>query len=272
MRQPQNDDQTLLLHAALDGEIDAVGMIEIEAELVAVPALAAKYAVLVELRDAIRTQVPREVAPDALRARVISMARTYGAASPTVPVPRRARWRDAPYRSLVASLMIGIALGAGSYGRFVAPPADDDVQQAIVAGFTRGRLSGQPVDVVTSDRHTVKPWLADKIPGATTVVDLASDGFPLVGGRIDVIGKTPVATLVYRRREHQIALSELPTSAGETISEPTRQSRDGYSLLRWTDKGRLYEAVSDLPPAELDAFGAAFRRAATAEREEPNPQ
>lgn len=272
MRELQSDDRTLLLHAALDGELDAVGMIEIEAELAADPALAAKYAGLVELRDAMRTCVPREVAPDALRARVISMARTSGAASPTVPVPRRARWRDAPYRSLAASLMIGVVLGAGAYGRFGAPPAEDDVQQAIVAGFIRGRLSGQPVDVVTSDRHTVKPWLAGKISGATTVVDLASDGFPLVGGRIDVIGKAPVATLVYQRREHQIALSELPTSAGVTISEPTRQSRNGYSLLRWADRGRPYEAVSDLPPAELDAFGAAFRRAAAAESEGPNLQ
>ena len=108
MRELQSDDRTLLLHAALDGELDAVGMIEIEAELAADPALAAKYAGLVELRDAMRTCVPREVAPDALRARVISMARTSGAASPTVPVPRRARWRDAPYRSLAASLMIGL--------------------------------------------------------------------------------------------------------------------------------------------------------------------
>jgi anti-sigma factor RsiW len=166
--------------------------------------------------------------------------------------------------------MLGVVLGAGAYGLFVSPAADDDVQRPIVAGFSRGRLSGQPVDVATSDRHTVKPWLAGKIAGATTVVDLKADGFPLVGGRIDVVERTPVPTLVYQRREHQVALTEMP--AAGVPSEPRRATRDGYSLLDWTDGGRLYAAISDLPPAELDAFGAAFRSVAAAEREEaPKP-
>jgi anti-sigma factor RsiW len=146
----------------------------------------------------------------------------------------------------------------------------DDVDRAVVAAFVRGRLTGQPVDVATSDRHTVKPWLAGKVAGATTVVDLKADGFPLVGGRVDVVGREPVATLVYQRREHQIALSELPT--GGAPREPRRETRDGYALLEWSDNGRRFVAISDLPPAELDAFGVAFRSAAAAEREEqPKP-
>jgi anti-sigma factor RsiW len=288
------EDPTLLLHAALDGELDAVGMLEIEATLAADPALAAKYARLGALRDAIRARIPRERAPESLRARVMSMTQapseapgpapeslgarvislTQTASQAPAPAPRRLRLLDAPYRALAASLMLGIALGAGASGLFVfpSPSADDEVERAIVAGYVRGRLSGQPVDVATSDRHTVKPWLAGKIASATTVVDLAMDGFPLVGGRIDVVGKTAVPTLVYKRREHQIALSEMPAPGGDAFSAPRRETRDGYSLLRWGDKGRLYTAVSDLPPAELDAFGAAFRRAAVAEREEtPKP-
>ena len=72
----------------------------------------------------------------------------------------------------------------------------------------------------------MKPWLAGKISGATTVVDLKTDGFPLVGGRIDVVGRTPVPTLVYQRREHQIALSELPERAnGAFRSATTRNAR-----------------------------------------------
>jgi anti-sigma factor RsiW len=260
----------MLLHAALDGELDAAGMLEIEAKLAADPALAAEYAQLVALRDAIRERIPRQSAPESLCVRVMSM--TQAASQAPATAPRRLRLLDAPYRSLAASLILGIALGAGAHGLFGSPPAGDEVQSAIVAGFVRGRLSGQPVDVATSDRHTVKPWLAGKIASATTVVDLATDGFPLVGGRIDVIGKMPVPTLVYRRREHQIALSEMPASGGDAFREPHHETRDGYSLLEWTDRGRLFAAVSDLPPAELGAFGAAFRRAAAAEREEaPKP-
>ena len=268
MTDPRREDRTLLINAALDGELDAAGMIEIEAELAADPALAAEYGRLVALRDVIRAHAPRESAPDSLRARVISMTQTARQARPTAP--RRMRLRDAPYRSLAASLIVGILLGAGAVERFASP--SDDVQRDVIAGFVRGRLSGQPVDVATSDRHTVKPWLAGKIAGATTVVDLKADGFPLVGGRIDVVGQTPVATLVYQRREHQIALSEIPSSAAGGSAEPSRQTRDGFSLLEWTDGGRLFVAVSDLPPAELDVFGAAFRRAAVAEREDlPKP-
>ncbi len=283
MKESPRDDSRLLLNAALDGELDAVGMMEIEARLAVDPALAAEYARLEALRAAIRARVPREAASEALRARVMSMARSGSPA----PEPLRARilsmaqsarralaaapsrWTlvDSPYRSLAASLMLGIALGAGAFGLFRSPPGDE-LDHAIIAGYVRGRLSGQPVDVATSDRHTVKPWFSGKIANPTTVVDLAKEGFPLVGGRIDVVGTTPVPTLVYQRREHQIALSETPAAGGEASSAPRRETLAGYSLLRWVDNGRLYTAVSDLAPADLDAFGAAFRRAAAAEREE----
>ncbi len=267
MREPPRDDRTLL-HAALDGELDALGMLEIEAKLAADPALAKEYAGLRALRDAIKAHAPQEPAPESLRARIMSMTQAVEAAPP----PRRMRPLDAPVRALAASLILGIALGAGGYGLLVSRQADDEVERAIVAGYVRGRLSGQPVDVATSDRHTVKPWLAGKIASPTTVVDLAADGFPLAGGRIDVIGATPAPTLVYRRREHQIAVTETPAPGGEVSSTPRRETRDGYSLLRWIDGERLYTAISDLPPAELDTFAAAFRRAAAAEREEaPKP-
>jgi anti-sigma factor RsiW len=205
-----------------------------------------------------------------LRARVIAAAQ---APTPVQSAAPRRRWRfDARYGSLAASLAVGIMLGAGGFGLLAPQSADNDVSQAIVAGFVRGRLSGQPVDVATSDRHTVKPWLAGKIAGATTVVDLKTDGFPLVGGRIDVIGQTPVPTLVYQRREHQIALSEMQGSGDRAASEPRLSTQGGYNLVEWQDGGRLYAGVSDLPPAELDAFAAAFRRAAAAEREDaPKP-
>src|SRR5579863_511049 len=270
MMERHSDDLTLLLHAALDGELDAAGVMDVEGRLAADPALAAEFAGLVALRDAIRTRLPRERAPDALRARVVAMAQAPTKVKPTTP---RRSWLSEPqYRALAASLIFGIVLGAGGFGLIARSPSDDEVQRAIVAGFIRGRLSGQTVDIATSDRHTVKPWFAGKIADATTVVDLKTDGFPLVGGRVDVVGRMPVATLIYQRREHQIALTEMLGSSAEGSNVPRRETRDGYSILEWTEGGRLYAAVSDLPPAELDAFGAAFRRAAAVEREDtPKP-
>ena len=186
--------------------------------------------------------------------------------------PRRSGRFVERYGSLAASLMLGVVLGAGAYALVARPSADEDVQRAIVSGFIRGRLSGQTVDIATSDRHTVKPWFSGKIADATTVVDLKTDNFPLVGGRVDVVDRALVATLIYQRREHQIALTEMLASSADDSNVPRRETRDGYSIIEWSERGRLYAAVSDLPPAELDAFGAAFRRAAAAEREDtPKP-
>jgi anti-sigma factor RsiW len=270
MTERHSEELTLLLHAALDGELDAAGTLDFEGRLAADPALAAEHARLVALRDAIRTRLPRERAPDALRARVIAMGQTSNQIKLTTP-RRFGRFLER-YGSLAASLALGVAIGAGSYGLIARSSADDDVQGAIVSGFIRGRLSGQTVDVATSDRHTVKPWFSGKIADATTVVDLKTDGFPLVGGRVEVVGKMPVATLVYQRREHQIALTEMPASSADGSKAPRGETHDGYSMVEWTEGGRLYVAISDLPPAELGAFGAAFRRAAAAEREDtPKP-
>jgi anti-sigma factor RsiW len=125
-----------------------------------------------------------------------------------------------------------------------------------VANHVRALMAPQPVDVGSSDRHTVKPWFNGRIPEAPRVVDLASEGFPLVGGRVDVIGHTPVPTLVYRRRQHLISLSEIP--AGRTM--PASEIA-GYNIVSWSDGGVAYLAVSDVAPADLNAFAKAFRAA-----------
>jgi anti-sigma factor RsiW len=260
--------EDLLLQAAVDGELDAAGMIAFEARLAADPALATNYARLAALRAAVGARAPRPKAPDALRARVLALAAPP--ALKLVTPAARAPWRFAPrYGALAASLAVGLLLGAGG-ARLLGPGAGEDAaERAAVAGYVRGRLADQPFDVASTDRHTVKPWFAGKIAGATTVVDLKTDGFALIGGRIDVIGETPVATLIYQRREHQIALSELPASLEPGAGLTGAASRDGFSLIGWSDRQRRYIAVSDLPAAELDAFAAAFQRAAEAEREEP---
>jgi anti-sigma factor RsiW len=256
----RSDERMLLVNAALDGELDAAGMIEIEAAMAADPALAAEYARLAALREAIGARLAPPRAPEALRAWAMAMGRP-----PARPAPRRLALASAPWRALAAALVVGVALGVAGDALFTARSGDDGVQRALVAGYVRGRLSGQPVDVASSDRHTVKPWLAGKVAAAATVIDLSAEGFSLVGGRVDVIAATPVATLIYQRREHQIALSELPTAG--PASAPRASTREGYRLLEWSDGSRRFAAVSDLPLAELEAFGAAFRRAAAAERE-----
>lgn len=259
MTSSNDENRTLMLHAALDGELDAAGMSEAERLLSTDPAFKAEYARLEALRQAIRTHAPRETAPEALRARLAAAARNGETAVTRRPFPS---WRA--FAAAIAATAV-ITSGIQSYVSAIGSP--DAVTQAILAGHMRGQISGQPVDVVSTDRHTVKPWLAAKLPFATSVVDLAPQGFTLLGGRIDIVGGDPVPTLVYKRREHLISVTELHAKTGDYPAVPRSLTLDGYPVIVWTDGVRAYMAVSDLAPAELAAFVAAFRQAAAKERD-----
>ena len=270
-------DDLLMLQALLDGELDASGVIDMERRIAADPRLSAEYARLCALRGAIQGGAMREAAPDSLRARIAAATGVTpasqsnvvkfpeaAAARPPVAVVRR--WRAAA--GAMAAAVVAL-LGVNIY--LVSDWGSDDIERAVVAAHTRGLISGQPIDVVSTDRHTVKPWLAGKVPLATTVVDLASDGYALSGGRVDVIADEPVPTLVYRHREHFISLTELPRGSAR-VSAPTRETVNGHSVVSWTDNVRRYVAVSDMSPPELDDFVANFRRAAASEREDSPPK
>src|SRR4029450_3644565 len=116
-----------------------------------------------------------------------------------------------------------------------------------------------------SDEHTVKPWFNGKLDFAPPVVDLTSDGFPLVGGRPDYAGQRAVAALVYRHRQHIINLFLWPADDGALDGGAvSAESRQGYHVLHWSSGGMVYWAVSDLNPAALRAFGDLVRRGTAA--------
>ena len=134
--------------------------------------------------------------------------------------------------------------------------ASDDVAAEIVSAHIRALMAPQPIDVASSDHHTVKPWFNGKLAFAPTVVDLGAKGFPLVGGRIDVVKVAPVASLVYSHGKHLISLTEMSNTGGGP--EPLkRHLEQGYLALSWSDAGVTYWAVSDAASNELENFAAA---------------
>jgi anti-sigma factor RsiW len=135
----------------------------------------------------------------------------------------------------------------------------EDVAREVVAGHIRGLLAPQPFDVASSDRHTVKPWFTSHLPESPQVPDLAAQGFVLVGGRVDVVGHDPVATIVYKRAKHTISLTTL--SAGQSVSD---QTIAGYNVRSWSDAEFSYIAVSDIPAEDLASFERAFSEGSTA--------
>ncbi len=258
------NERLLRLNAALDGELDAMATLRFEREMRDDPALAAEYRRLAALRDAVRRHAPREAAPQALADRIAALAaptpppETVAAPATLVPFRRRA-WLHTRALAMAASFaVLGFAVGAGLTS-LRTPSASDAVAQRLVADFARAEIAGQPFDVASSDRHTVKPWLAAHATISAQIADLAQEGFALEGGRIAVVDRVPAPTLVYRKREHLIAVTELPATMARSRGAGAIETVDGFHVARWSDANLSYVAVSDIDENELAAFAEAFR-------------
>jgi anti-sigma factor RsiW len=247
-------DPRLLVHAYVDGELDPAHALEMERQFASDPALAAERERVEALRRAIRERLPLEAAPADLARRIENSLNLRREDPRTSSHPS--------WRALAASVVLAVFLASGATWFVLRPEPADTSADMIVASHVRALMAPQPFDVASSDRHTVKPWFNGRIADAPRVVDLAAQGFPLVGGRVDVIGRAPVATLVYRLRQHLISLTAVP--GGRMIATTPREIA-GYNILSWREDGTAYSAVSDVAAPDLETFAKAFR-AASAER------
>jgi anti-sigma factor RsiW len=247
----------MVLHAALDGELDAMGMVEFERALASNPALAARHEQLVALRGAMRDHANDQRAPDVLRQKIALMADNGSIAAPAVVGARATpRWAFAA-AILLAFIGGGIAM---DLARRFAQQNPDRIAMLLVDDHRRALLAREPIDVASSDRHTVKPWFDARLALSPPVVDLASHGFTLVGGRADVVEGAPVPTIVYRLREHLVSVTALPATRFSATA--AANVVNGYETISWTDGAFVYWAIGDLPRADLDTFVAAFKAAA----------
>ena len=146
--------------------------------------------------------------------------------------------------------------GVISLVRFPAT-GDERMVSDVVDGHVRSLMAEHLFDVRSTDQHTVKPWFLGKIDFSPPVVDLASAGFPLVGGRVDYVSGRPVAALVYQRRQHTINVFIWPASSdSRNAGEWTLR---GFHVRHWVRDGMSLWAVSDLNDTELSEFVAALR-------------
>ena len=245
-----DDNSVLLVHAYLDSELDPANALGIAQQISTDPALAAESERVKALQRLIRERLPREEVPSGLRSRIEA---SVGGA--------RRQHAQPSWRALAASILL-TAMVTGSSTWFVTGSQPTiTVADSLVSDHIRALMAPEPVDVVSSDRHTVKPWFNGRIPNSPRVVDLAKDNFPLVGGRIDVVGQTPVPTLVYRHAKHMISLTEVP--AESRIMDRTPRAVNGYNVVHWIENGVSYWAISDVASKDLEEFARLFRASPT---------
>jgi anti-sigma factor RsiW len=129
---------------------------------------------------------------------------------------------------------------------------EQTLTREVVADHVRSLLASHLTDVLTSDQHTVKPWFAGKVDFSPDVRDLTSQGFVLIGGRLDYVDGRNVAAIVYQRRKHVINLFTWPAS--ESNEQPRAKTQQGFNVIEWKQTGMYYCAISDLNQQELSSF------------------
>jgi anti-sigma factor RsiW len=252
-----NDSDELQLSAYCDGELDPVSAIAFERRLADDSALKAQYDRLLSLRRAVRS-LPQAELPPGLRDRIQSAIDAEGpkrAVSPRAS-PRQRSWS---LQALAAAAVFGAVIASSVMLTIERYDQRQQVAGEVVAGHIRSLMAPQPFDIASSDRHTVKPWFTSRLPVSPQVPDLAAQGFALLGGRVDVVGHDPVATIVYKHAAHTLSLTTLRSD--QSVSE---QAIAGYNVRSWSDADFTYVAVSDLPAGDLATFERLFAAASPA--------
>jgi len=201
------------------------------------------------LREEIAERSPRSVSRD-----ILSLFRSKQSERHAVPFGTQWSWL-----ALAAAIVLAAVIASNFLPRLQRPGADQLLATQLIASHVRSLMANHLTDVASSDQHTVKPWLDAKLDFAPVVADLSSDGFPLIGGRLDYLDNRPVAALVYQRRKHFINLFVWPAESGSTGADK-RITHQGYQLLHWVDSDFNYWAVSDVSDNDLQAFKQVFEK------------
>jgi mycothiol system anti-sigma-R factor len=237
-----------MIHGYLDGELDAVRAAEFERHLEQCPECVTALESQESLRSSLQRAELYEKAPAELRQKVLSSLRP--AAGPIPFVAPRRRAAVAQWLAIAAVLLLLLYSGWRLFPGLGQKNNQTALAAQIVDAHLRSLEPGHLTDVISTDQHTVKPWFDGKLDFAPPVQDFAADGFPLTGGRLDVVGGRTVAALVYGRRKHFVNVFIWPSSSPD--APPSTGAQQGYNWVTWQKNGMAYWAVSDTAAADLD--------------------
>jgi anti-sigma factor RsiW len=239
------------LHAYLDGELDAAGAASFERHVQSCAACASQLSSEQALRQTLAGALLYSRASDELRSRTRSKL--------PADFSRKSRTSEARrWAAVAAALLLAAFLGAEALSVFRGQSGGQTLISAAVDAHLRSLQPGHLTDVQSTDQHTVKPWFDGKVDFAPAVRDFAGEGFPLLGGRLDVLAGRSAAALVFGRRKHIINVFVLESANASGIRGANEQA--GYHTVSWQEDGLTYIAVSDVAETDLQQLRDLFLR------------
>lgn len=209
-----------------------------------------------ELSMILKTRADRHAAPAALRARIGGAIRQADARTRRRPEPRG--WRL--WLNMGAAFAMGVVASVSASFFLAAENVQERLANEVVAGHVRSLMGAHLADVSSSDRHAVKPWFAGRLDFSPPVPDLAKEGFPLLGGRLDYLGGRPAAALIYKHRQHTINVFVLPRDE-RFPAPPAAFAAQGFNVTGWRGDAMQFWLASDLNAGELRQFAQRLRQA-----------
>ncbi len=233
-------------HAYFDGELDAVRSadfethtgicVECQAELKAIGTLRTRLQES-DLFEEASPQLVKRIRKQIARETNDGRARVFGA------------WRLSLIPTF-GTLAAAAAVVALVFLVFQSRNHSTQIAAELVDAHVRSLQPGHLTDVLSTDQHTVKPWFDGKLDFVPPVSDFSGQGFPLVGGRLDIIDGHNVAALVYSRGKHLINVFVWPYT-GKESSLVNSGSRQGYNWVQWQADEMEFCLVSDASPETL---------------------
>ena len=245
------DQARVRLDPYLDGELDESARAELREHIEGCVECGPEAAAFARLRDGIRQSAPVYRAPAGLRSQIRRALRREALHAPAMA-------RGPGWLAFAASILIAVAVGSSGTWLISGERQESAIANEVIDSHLRSLLADHLTDVASSDKHTVKPWFAGRTELSPPGVDLALEGFPLIGGRLDLIAGKPVPALVYRAGKHIINVFVLPAPPGDHAETVARR---GYTLRHWSNGDLGYWAVSDAAADEFTKFEHAFRAA-----------
>ena len=241
--------ESLRVQAYFDGQLDALSSADVERHSERCAKCHSLLQDLEQLRSALRQDLTYASAPPELRARVMrALDEAGGITSSRHHRERATGWRPQPFWRGAFSGVGGTAVAASIAFVLLAPPLAKPIIDDLLSAHERSLMPDHLIDVVSTDKHTVKPWFSGHADVSPVVADFDDEGYKLIGGRADYFDHQRAAVVVYQHGAHVINVFSWAATNGAVPKDTTR---DGYHLAFWKTGNLVYCAVSDTAWDEL---------------------